>query len=133
IVVFPGFEVASSEKVHFVCLFDEDTSTDRLNMHLGALGVDPKNPESPVEKTAIAIVDYVAEQSGFTFAAHSTQKNGVLHRRLNNVWQHGRLLAAQIPGAVDALKSVENDFYRKVVLNKDPGYIRKQPMAIINA
>jgi len=26
IVVFPGFEVATAEKVHWVCLFPEDTS-----------------------------------------------------------------------------------------------------------
>ena len=30
IVAFPGFEIASSEKIHFVCLFDESTLTDQL-------------------------------------------------------------------------------------------------------
>ena len=29
ILVFPGFEIASTEKAHFVCLFPENTSTDR--------------------------------------------------------------------------------------------------------
>lgn len=28
IIVFPGFEIASSEKVHFVCLYPEKTSVD---------------------------------------------------------------------------------------------------------
>lgn len=28
ILVFPGFEIASSEKVHFVCLFPEDTTVE---------------------------------------------------------------------------------------------------------
>ncbi len=38
IIVFPGFEIASTEKAHFVCLFSEDTSKDKLNRYLGALG-----------------------------------------------------------------------------------------------
>jgi predicted metal-dependent phosphoesterase TrpH len=28
IVVFPGFEIASTEKIHMVCLFPEDTTKD---------------------------------------------------------------------------------------------------------
>ena len=40
IVVFPGFEIASSEKIHFVCLFDESLSSQTLYGYLGALGVD---------------------------------------------------------------------------------------------
>lgn len=45
IVVFPGFEVASSEKIHFVCLFDESASSDLITMHLGDLDVDISKPE----------------------------------------------------------------------------------------
>ncbi len=30
ILVFPGFEIASSEKAHFVCLFSENTTTSEL-------------------------------------------------------------------------------------------------------
>ena len=32
IVVFPGFEVATTEKVHWVCLFPEDTSEQSSNV-----------------------------------------------------------------------------------------------------
>jgi predicted metal-dependent phosphoesterase TrpH len=35
IVDFPGFEIASSEKVHLVCLFREGTTRDQLNRYLG--------------------------------------------------------------------------------------------------
>ena len=43
IVVFPGFEIASSEKAHFVCLFAEDTSSQQLNRYLGNLELlDPQ-------------------------------------------------------------------------------------------
>ncbi|MEK9496735.1 AAA family ATPase [Photorhabdus sp. P32] len=133
IVVFPGFEVASSEKIHFVCLFDESASADLIKMHLGALGVDINQPEAPVQKSATDIINYVNDKGGFIFAAHCINDDGVLKRRMSYVWQHKGLLAAQIPGSVEDLKGVENDFYRKVFLNKDDNYRREQEMAAINA
>jgi len=39
IIVFPGFEISSTEKVHFVCLFSEGTTKDELNRYLGHLGL----------------------------------------------------------------------------------------------
>ena len=35
IIVFPGFEIASSEKAHFVCFFPENTTRNQLNRYLG--------------------------------------------------------------------------------------------------
>jgi len=133
IVVFPGFEVASSEKIHFVCLFDESSSSDQLKMHLGALDVDTTQPQAPVQKSAADIVNYVNDKGGFIFAAHSTNDDGVLKRRMNHVWQHKGLLAAQIPGSIEDLKGVDDDFYRKVFLNKNADYRREREMAAINA
>ncbi len=133
IVVFPGFEIASSEKIHLVCLFDESTSSDLIKMHLGALGIDIAHPEKPVQKSAIDIINYVNDKSGFIYAAHCTNEDGVLKRRMNHVWQCEGLLAAQIPGSIDDLRSVDNDFYRKAFLNKDPNYRRVREMAAINA
>lgn len=133
IIVFPGFEISSSEKVHFVCLFDENTSVDLIKMHLGALGIDIENPSAPVQKSSCDIINYVNEKGGFIFAAHSTNDDGVLKRRMNHVWQHDGLLAAQIPGSIECLKGIESDFYRKVFLNKDPNYKCKRAMAAINA
>lgn len=133
IVVFPGFEVASSEKIHFVCLFDEAASADLIKMHLGALGVNINQPEAPVQKSAVDIINYVNAKGGFIFAPHSTNDDGVLKRRMNHVWQHSGLLAAQIPGSIEHLKGVESDFYRRVFLNKDDFYRREREMAAINA
>lgn len=133
IVVFPGFEIASSEKIHFVCLFDELTSLDQIKMHLGALGVEINQPEAPVQKSATEIINYVNDKGGLIFAAHSTNDDGVLKRRMNHVWQHKGLLAAQIPGSIEDLKGIESDFYRKVFLNKDANYRRDREMAAINA
>ena len=42
IVVFPGFEISSTEKAHFVCLFPENVTTTELNRYLGKLDLtDP--------------------------------------------------------------------------------------------
>lgn len=133
IVVFPGFEIASSEKIHFVCLFDESTTADLIKMHLGALCVDINQPAAPVQKSAIDIINYVNEKNGFIYAAHCTNDDGVLKRRMNHVWQHKGLFAAQIPSTIEDLRGVEDDFYRKVFLNKDPNYYRERQMAAINA
>ncbi|MCX2841297.1 AAA family ATPase [Microbulbifer thermotolerans] len=133
ILVFPGFEIASSEKIHFVCLFDEKTKTDQIKMHLGALGVDINQPAAPVQKPASDIINYVNEKNGFIYAAHCTNDDGVLKRRMNHVWQHQGLLAAQIPGSIEDLRGVESDFYRKVFLNKCADYKRERKMAAINA
>lgn len=133
IVVFPGFEIASSEKIHFVCLFAEDTSSQALHRHLGALGVDEAHPAAPVKQAAAQIIEYINDKGGFIYAAHSTNDDGVLKRRMDHIWQHKGLLAAQIPGPIEDLKGVESDFYRKAFLNKDPNYRREREMAAINA
>ena len=102
-------------------------------MHMGALEMNQNQPAAAVPKSANDIINYVNDKGGFIFAAHSTNEDGVLHRRMDHVWQHKKLLAAQIPGSIEDLKGVANDFYRKVFLNKDPNYRRQRVMAAINA
>ncbi len=135
ILVFPGFEIASSEKAHFVCLFAEDTSTDTLNRYLGNLDLlDLEDGIRPSRLSAEALIKKVEEDlSGFIYAAHSTGDCGILKQRLNHVWKDPLLKAAQIPSTVEDLKSIENGFYRKVILNRDAEYRRELPIAIINA
>ena len=134
IVVFPGFEIASSEKIHFVCLFDEGKTSQELERILGRLDLlDPKDGVLPTNLTAVQLIDTVNEIGGFVFAAHCTNDDGVLKRRMNHVWKHKKLCAAQIPGPIEDLKGVEDDFYRKVLLNKNADYRRERPMAAINA
>lgn len=134
IVVFPGFEIASSEKIHFVCLFDEARSSQELERILGRLDLlDPQEGVLPTNLTAIQLIDKVNEIGGFIFAAHCCNDDGVLRRRMNHVWQHKGLLATQISGSVEDLKGVEDDFYRRVLLNKDGNYRRDREIAAINA
>jgi ABC-type lipoprotein export system ATPase subunit len=134
IVVFPGFEIASNDKVHFVCLFAEGTTTPQLDRYLGQLGaLDETAGTRPSTLSAEHLVDKVGELGGFTYAAHCTSDSGLLKLRQSHVWQLPRLRAAQIPGSVDDLKGVEDDFYRRVIRNQDAAYRREQPMAMINA
>ena len=53
ILVFPGFEIASSKKIHFVCLFSEETTTTELNRYLGNLELlDPQEGVRPSKLSA---------------------------------------------------------------------------------
>ncbi|MEF3073495.1 DNA repair protein [Methylobacter sp. Wu1] len=134
IVVFPGFEIASSEKIHFVCLFDEGKTSTELDRILGRLDLlDPQNGVPPTNLTAIQLIDKINEIGGFIFAAHSTNDDGVLKRRMNHVWQHKWLLAAQIPGSIEDLKEAPEILYYRAFKNKDEAYRREREMAAINA
>ena len=134
IVVFPGFEIASSEKIHFVCLFDESKTSQELERILGRLDLlNPKVGILPTNFSSSQLIEKVNEIGGFIYAAHCTNDDGVLKRKMNYVWMHEGLLAAQIPGTIEDLCGIDNDFYRKVFLNKDPSYFREREMAAINA
>ncbi len=134
IVVFPGFEIASNDKTHYVCLFSEDTTIQQLDRYLGHLKLlDPTDGIRPSRLSSEELIEEVDLLGGFIYAAHCTQDSGLLKNRLNHVWKHPKLRAAQIPGSIDDLTSVEGDFYRKVFLNKDDSYRRERPVAAINA
>lgn len=134
IVVFPGFEIASNDKTHFVCLFAEDTSIQLLERYLGKLELlDPTDGVCPSRLSSEQLIDMVDQLGGFIYGAHCTQDSGLLKNRQNHVWQKVNLRAAQIPGSIEDLKGVDDDFYRKVILNKVEDYRRERPMAAINA
>ena len=132
IIVFPGFEISSAEKAHFVCLFPEETTKDQLERYLGNLGlVNIENGVWPTDLGGNEILKKVDELGGFVYAAHCTDDNGILNRKLNHVWQNKLLRAVQISGTIDEIK---NDFgYKDILLNKNPDYYREIPVGIINA
>ncbi|MEH6412467.1 TrlF family AAA-like ATPase [Pseudomonas sp. CGJS7] len=134
IVVFPGFEIAASDKTHFVCLFDENTSVQSLERYLGNLDLlDPEERILPSRLGSIQLINKIEELGGFIYAAHCTQDSGLLKHRLQHVWKHPALRAAQIPHSVEALEGEDGDFYRRVLLGRDAAYRRERPMALINA
>ena len=74
VVVFPGFELASSEKIHFVCLFDEAKTSQELERILGSFQLlNPQDGHRPSSLSAEQLIDAVNQQNGFIFA-------GTLHQ-----------------------------------------------------
>ena len=130
IVVFPGFEVATTEKIHWVCLFPEHTSEQKLERYLGKMHLtDPEDGVRPSDLGGQQLLATVGELGGFCFAAHATANNGLLNGKFNNLWKDSRLRAAQIPGKIDDLPQG----YKPIVLNQNPDYKRDHPVALINA
>ena len=136
IVVFPGFEIASNEKIHMVCLFREGTTKDQLNRYLGLLQLtDVQDTVRPSRKTCLDLAQAIFDVGGFWYAAHMTGNNGLL--RLNqdggglvHIWQNEALVkAGQIPGPAEDLPPN----YKDIVLNKNPDYRREHRIALLNA
>jgi ABC-type lipoprotein export system ATPase subunit/predicted metal-dependent phosphoesterase TrpH len=133
VVVFPGFEIASSEKIHLVCLYPEDTSYKTLGNYLYEFGIDTSNGTNPSTKNADFILSKVVEKGGFVYAAHCTDDSGVLKHKLNNIWKNPNLYAAQIPTTLERLKEQGDQANYQILLNKNPDYKREKKIAIINA
>jgi ABC-type lipoprotein export system ATPase subunit len=134
IIVFPGFEISSSEKAHFVCLFPETTTLEELNRYLGSLGLTNSEKDAwPSNLGGNDLLKKVDELGGFAYAAHCTEGSGVLCRRLHHVWQNPLLRAAQIKGALDDLNGNGEQGYHQILLNKIPEYQRDISIALINA
>lgn len=130
IVVLPGFEICTTEKIHWVCLFPEDTSTEQLNRYLGVLRLlDPEDGVRPSRLGGEQLLAEIADLAAFCYAAHVTNGSGLLKAKANHLWQDQRLQAAQIPGPVSALPTA----FRRIAENKDPHYRRERPLALINA
>jgi len=130
IVVFPGFEVASTEKVHWVCLFPEDTTTEMLNRYLGSLKLtDPRDGVRPSSLGGTELLEIVEECGGFCYAAHATQAHGILKQKAHHLWTLPLLKAAQIPGSVGELPPE----FKPIAQNQNRYYRRDRPMAFINA
>lgn len=134
IIVFPGFEIATTEKAHYVCLFAENTTTVQLNRYLGALGLtNPKNGIWPSDLGGNEILTKVEELGGFVYTAHATDDSGILRQKLVHVWRNPLLKAVQIPGALDDLKHADGHPYHQILLNKNPEYKREISIGSINA
>lgn len=136
IVVFPGFEIASTEKIHMVCLFSEATTKDQLNRYLGSLGLtNPDEKVWPSNLGCLELAKIIQGLGGFWYAAHMTGNNGLLRLHqdgggLFHIWKnHALVRAGQIPGPVDDLPSN----YKPLLENLDPHWKRERPIAVINA
>ena len=130
IVVFLWFELLTTEKVHWVCLFLEDTSERQLERYLGKLHLtDPRDGARPSDLGGQELLAAVDALDGFCYVARVTSKCGVLKGELGHLWTDSRLRAARIPGKVEDLPPR----YESIALNHDVDYRREHRIALINA
>lgn len=141
ITVFPGFEIASSEGVHLLCLYEPRTSCATLNRYLGEFGIHDTASSSQLSSgTFKDILQSVRDHQGIAIAAHATSQCGGLLEVLSgqariNAWQDENLLAIQIPGPVEDLP----EHLRPIVQNRNADYKRatapseQLAIAVLNA
>ncbi|MBS0204757.1 MAG: phosphoesterase [Planctomycetes bacterium] len=140
IAVFPGFEAASAEGVHILCVYPPDTSVESLGRYLGQLGIHDTSTQSDLsDKPFCELLETVRKQGGIAIAAHITHNSGLLNQLHGkariNAWKDTNLLVVQIPGEV---ASVPQDKLQ-IVRNKNPEYKREPgasdnlALAVINA
>ncbi|GIV84228.1 MAG: phosphoesterase [Candidatus Roseilinea sp.] len=138
--IFPGFELASSEGVHVLCLYPPDTSEDTLERYLGEFGIRDTSPSSALSnKNFTDLLDCVRSQGGIAIAAHVTNDGGLFSvlkgQARIQAWQDENLLAIQIPGPIEDLPQD----VRQIVENRNADYRRKHPpedrlaIAVVNA
>ena len=123
--IFPGFELSSSEGVHVLCIYPQDTDDARLGRFLGEFGITKTTPSSDLSnKTFVEIPGKVREQGGVAVAAHVTNDSGLFKvfsgKPRIQAWQGDDLLAIQIPGPVDDLPQD----VRQIVENRNADYRR---------
>ncbi|QAS29164.1 hypothetical protein EQK45_03660 [Lactiplantibacillus plantarum] len=133
ILVFPGFEITSSEHIHIICLFSNEISTDTLKSNLNYLMNDPNVTlgTAPSRNNFSTIMHLVCnELHGFAFAAHVTGDNGILKRgQTSDAWKSEDFKVAQIPAGIDQL----DPRYKNIIKNTDVAYKRKSSIVFINA
>lgn len=140
ITIFPGFEIASSEGIHVLCIYPPDTAEERLERFLGEFGIRSPKPSTDLSAESFEqVLQKVKEQEGITVAAHITGDKGLFEaldgQARIRAWRNEDLLAVQIPGSVSDLPSN----VRPIVENKNPDYSRahavgeERAVAAVNA
>ncbi|MDZ7293021.1 MAG: AAA family ATPase [candidate division KSB1 bacterium] len=141
IIVFPGFEIASTEGIHLLCLFNPDADIEDLDHLLTELGLPPKdrwtNSEGLAPRQSPLAFPRILERvqrhrEGICIAAHVDRENGLLYECAKTTrvqyFTDQNLLAAQIAGRREDLM----EFYRKVVDNELEHYRRQKEIALLN-
>ena len=132
--VFPGFEIASSEGIHVLCIYPRDESQERLNQNLGAFQLT----DGLSKFGFVEVLATVRKQGGVSIAAHTVSGKGffeVLEGQARmTAWRCEDMLAIQIPKSIDRLPV----HVREIVRNQQSGYRRpfctdNQAVAVVNA
>jgi PHP family Zn ribbon phosphoesterase len=138
VVIFPGFEIASSEGVHVLSIFEPDEDVSRLEEILVEAGLPsdlrwhddgtPRTSKLPLAE----LVDFIDARGGLCILSHVDREDGVLHRLSGEprirAWQDSGALAVQ---CAKNPRSMDDSFIRRVLLNEEGNYRRSRPYASI--
>ena len=129
-----GFEAATSEGVHMLCIFEEDCDVDIIDRRIGSCGVEPGTGPSPVGKLdVLALMAKCREWKAACIAAHATHDNGLLKHLKGqpriNAWTSDDLQAVAIPGEIAKCPEA----FRAILSNGDGPHKRERPVAVLNA
>ena len=133
--VLPGFEAATKEGIHFLCLFDPAREHASIERVIGDCGVHDEVDDSPTSKYDVGeLLEEAATKWGAVcIAAHVASERGLLTslqgQARANAWRSERLHACSLPGPI----SEAPDPLRPMIENKNPDYRRERPIAVLNA
>lgn len=100
IVALPGFEAVSSEGVHVLVLFDEDTDAATVNAAIGACDAQPGCPSGTTGLPFSSVLEAMHKRGAMTVASHITGDKGLLTQLsgqpLITAWQSPLLTAVAV-------------------------------------
>jgi len=136
IIVFPGAELETKEGVHFLILFDPNSSKKKCVGILGDCGIhDPDNPPGAIKYDVQELLKE-CESSNWPcvcIADHAASEKGLLtvldNQARSAAWRSPYLLACSLPGPIS---NASMDL-RHILENKNPHYKRDRAVAVINA
>lgn len=133
--VFPGFEAATKDGVHFLCFLDSSASVELVQSKIADCGIHDEMELSPVGKyDTREFLTECREWGAACIAAHVASEQGGLLRVLKGqtciaAWKDRNLLACSLPGPVaDA-----PDETRPILENKNSNYRRDRAIAVVNS
>lgn len=134
LVALPGFEANTSEGVHLLIVFKENTPLEDIRHAIRACDLHDPEADSPISRLSATQLMVTMNNLGATcIAAHATMDSGVLKTLTGSAriqaWTSPHLAGAAIPGPVaDAPESV-----RLILHNQDDAHRRDHSLAVINA
>lgn len=151
IALFPGFEVATTvgNGVHFLCLFERNTSVQVVSEKLTQLGLpvaeryaNGRPAPTPVAhqvtfEMLLRVVQSDPHVPGLLIGAHANSGNGLMDGNSIVQWwsadvlSDDRLLCVELPKAREHYLAGAQTVLKSVLQNVDTRYMRKHPIASI--
>lgn len=132
IVALPGFEANSSEGIHLLVVFPQDTHPGAVDAAIGGCGGTPQGTPGTPGRPFTDMVTEMTRRGALVIAAHANTESGLLGRLSGlpraAMWRHEDLAAVAISPGVPLAPADQT-----VLDNLSPDYKRAHPLAVIHA